>query len=243
MLTTAEGSVLKSQFGRTTVSNEIAKYIDHTLLAPHVTSKDVARICQEAKEHGFYAVCVNPYFVKLCKKELAQSKVHIATVVGFPLGCNLTEIKVLETQKAIADGADEIDMVINIAQLREGNIDYVTDEIKAIVKAAGDHPVKVIVECDVLTDEEKVAACRACMKAGAFMIKTSTGFVKDGKGATVSDVKLFRDTIGSHRLAIKASAGIRNYAGAKALIDAGAARLGTSAGVAIVQGKATAGAY
>ncbi len=225
------------------MSNEIAKYIDHTLLAPNATSKDVSKLCKDAAEHGFYAVCVNPHFVKLCKKELGNAKVHVATVVGFPLGSNTTEVKAFETQRAIADGADEIDMVINIGALKEGNISYVKDEIKAIVKAAGDHPVKVIIECDYLNEEEKVACCHACIEAGAFMIKTSTGFAKDGKGATVDDVKLMRRTIGTNKLAIKASAGIRDYAGAKALIDAGATRLGTSAGVAILKGIATAGAY
>lgn len=226
-----------------TVSNEIARYIDHTLLAPQAASKDIKKLCAEAAENEFYAVCVNPHFVKLAKKELGNSKVHIATVIGFPLGVNLTELKVIETQKAIADGADEIDMVINIGALKDGDISYVENEIKAIVKAAGDVPVKVIVECDLLTDDEKVAVCNACLKANAFMIKTSTGFVKDGKGATVDDVKLFRQLIGKNNMGIKASAGIRDYAGAKALIDAGANRLGTSAGVAILKGTAAAGAY
>ncbi|MBX9671282.1 MAG: deoxyribose-phosphate aldolase [Candidatus Obscuribacterales bacterium] len=220
---------------------EIAQFIDHTLLAPHATSKDVKKLCKEAADNNFYAVCVNPYFVKLAAKELSGSKCQVATVIGFPLGANVTSLKVLETEKAIADGADEIDMVINIGALKDGDIDYVTDEIRAIVKAGGDHPVKVIVECDLLTEDEKVAACNACLKVGAFMIKTSTGFVKDGKGATVEDVKLFRSMIGKNSMGIKASAGIRDHQTAKALIEAGANRLGTSSGVSIVQGT-TAGA-
>lgn len=223
------------------MSTDLARYVDHTLLAPQATEKDVEKLCKEAAEHNFYAVCVNPHFIKLSVKALRGSKVQVATVVGFPLGANTTEIKVKETERAIADGADEIDMVINIGALRNGEVDYVTEEIAAIVKAAGDHPVKVIIECDLLTDEEKVHAVEACLKANAFMIKTSTGFVKDGKGATVADVKLFRKHIGSAKLGIKASAGIRDRAAAEALIEAGADRLGTSSGVLIVQGK-TAGA-
>lgn len=226
------------------MSTEIAKYIDHTLLAPHAASKDVVKLCQEAAENNFYAVCVNPHYIKLAVKQLSGTKVQVATVIGFPLGQNTTEIKVLETKRAIADGATEIDMVINVGALKDGDLNYVTDEIKEIVNAAGDIPVKVIVECDLLTDDEKVAACEACLKAGAFMIKTSTGFVKDGKGATVADVQLFRKIIGSSSLGIKASAGIRDVATAKAMIDAGANRLGTSSGVAIVQGmKAGASSY
>ncbi len=220
---------------------EIAQFIDHTLLAPQATSKDVIKLCKEAAENNFYAVCVNPYFVKLAVKELSESKCQVATVIGFPLGANATALKVIETEKAIADGADEIDMVINIGALKDGDIDYVTEEIRDIVKAAGDHPVKVIIECDLLTEDEKVAACHACLKVGAYMIKTSTGFVKDGKGATVEDVKLFRTIIGKNRMGIKASAGIRDHKTAKALVDAGANRLGTSSGVSIVQGT-TAGA-
>jgi len=223
------------------VTNDLARYIDHTLLAPQATEKDVIKLCKEAAENNFFAVCVNPYYVTLAVKELKSTKVHVATVVGFPLGANLTEMKVNETKQAVADGADEIDMVINIGALKKGDVDYVTDEIKAIVKAASEVPVKVIIECDLLTDDEKVAATEACIKAKAFMVKTSTGFVKDGKGATVDDVKLMRKTIGSKELGIKASAGIRDYETAKALVDAGANRLGTSAGVAILKGtKATA---
>jgi len=223
------------------VSTEIARYVDHTLLAPHATKADVDKLCKEAAENNFYAVCVNPCFIKQAVRTLRDSKVQVATVIGFPLGANTTDVKVKETEHAIADGADEIDMVINIGALKSGDFDYVTEEITAIVKAANDHPVKVIIECDLLTDDEKVQAVHACLKANAFMIKTSTGFVKDGKGATVDDVKLFRKIIGKSKLGIKASAGIRDKATAVALIEAGADRLGTSSGVSIVQGS-TAGA-
>ncbi|MGH9547734.1 MAG: deoxyribose-phosphate aldolase, partial [Terriglobales bacterium] len=160
----------------------------------------------------------------------------VATVIGFPLGANLTDIKIAETQKALSEGAEEIDMVINVGALKDGEIDYVTDEIRSIVKAAQGHMVKVIIECDLLTDEEKVAATRACVAAGAGMVKTSTGFVKDGKGATVEDITLIKQTLGDAKLGIKASAGIRDLEKAQALIEAGATRLGTSAGVAIVKG-------
>ncbi len=215
---------------------EIAKYIDHTLLNPAASKSEISKLCAEAAEYGFYAVCVNPYYVRQAVKELASSKVAVATVVGFPLGANLTDVKIAETNKAIFEGAEEIDMVINIGALKSGDIGYVQEEIQAIVKAAKDHPVKVIIECDLLSDDEKVACTEACVKAGAFMVKTSTGFVKDGKGATVQDVELMRKVIGDAKMGIKASAGIRDYLGAKALIDAGATRLGTSGGVAIVKG-------
>ncbi|MBX9686495.1 MAG: deoxyribose-phosphate aldolase [Candidatus Obscuribacterales bacterium] len=225
------------------MSSEIAKYIDHTLLSPSATSQEIEKLCAEAKEHGFYAVCVNPYYVRHAVKLLSSSKVAVATVIGFPLGQNLTDIKIAETQRAISEGAEEIDMVINIAALKDKQIDYVRDEIKAIVKTAKDNIVKVIIECDLLSDDEKVAATRATVEAGAAFVKTSTGFVKDGKGATVQDITLMRETIGSAKVAIKASAGIRDYAKAKALIDAGATRLGTSAGVAIVQGSVAKAGY
>lgn len=225
------------------MSQEFARYIDHTLLSPQAKASDIVQLCKEAHENEFYAVCVNPCQVKLAVSELKSSKTQVATVIGFPLGANLTELKIVETKQAIADGADEIDMVINIGALKEGRIDYVTEEIKQIVRAADDHPVKVIIECDLLTDEEKAAATRACVEAGAFMVKTSTGFVKDGKGATVADVRLMKQTIGSSSLGIKASAGIRDAAKAKELIEAGATRLGTSAGVAIVSGKQTMASY
>jgi len=226
------------------VSHEIAKYIDHTLLSPVATRADISKLCEEAREHEFFAVCINPYHVRQAVKELSSSKVAVATVIGFPLGANLADIKIAETQRAIAEGAEEIDLVINIGALRDKEIDYVIEEIRGVVKASKDHLVKVIIECDVLTDEEKVAAAQACVKAGAGMVKTSTGFVKDGKGATVEDITLIKQALAGTGLGIKASAGIRDYDKAKALIDAGANRLGTSAGIAIVGGaKPATAAY
>jgi deoxyribose-phosphate aldolase len=219
------------------MSLDIAKYIDHTLLSPSATKADITKLCNEAKDNNFFAVCVNPYHVRQAVKELSSTNVAVATVIGFPLGANLTDVKVAETQKAIAEGAEEIDMVINVGALKDGEIAYVTDEIAAIVKAAKGQMVKVIIECDLLTDDEKTAAAKACVKAGAGMVKTSTGFVKDGKGATVHDVTLIKEAIAGSSLGIKASAGIRDFAGAKALIDAGATRLGTSAGVALTKGS------
>lgn len=227
------------------MNHDIARYIDHTLLNPAARKADITKLCEEAKEHKFFAVCVNPVHVRQAVKELASSDVSVATVVGFPLGANLTDIKIAETQRAISEGAEEIDMVINIAALKDGEIDFVTEEIRSIVKVAKGHLVKVIIECDLLTDEEKIAATKACVRAGAQMVKTSTGFVKDGKGATVEDLRLIKQALEGAPLGIKASAGIRNIDTARALIEAGATRLGTSAGVTIVgdaQPKADASA-
>lgn len=223
---------------------DIAKYIDHTNLNPNATKSDIAKLCAEAMEYKFFAVCVNPYWVRFAVKELSSSDVAVATVIGFPLGANLTDIKIAEAQKAVSEGAEEIDMVINIGALKDKEYDFVADEIQAIVRASRTAPVKVIIETDLLTDEDKIAATKACVKAGAAMVKTSTGFVKDGKGATVEDVKLIKETLGDAKLGIKASGGVRDFEKAKSLIDVGATRLGTSSGVAIVKGvQAVAGAY
>lgn len=217
-------------------NQDLARYIDHTLLTPQATREQISKLCQEAAEHKFYAVCVNPCHVRQAVKELSATKVCVATVIGFPLGANLPDIKIAETQRAVSEGAEEIDMVINVGALKANEVDYVTDEIKSVVKAAKTAPVKVIIECDLLSDDEKVKAVECCVKAGAATVKTSTGFVKDGKGATVDDIELIKRAIGGSGLGIKASAGIRDYDKAKALIDAGATRLGTSAGVDIVKG-------
>ncbi|MBS1999616.1 MAG: deoxyribose-phosphate aldolase, partial [Cyanobacteria bacterium SZAS LIN-2] len=200
------------------------------------TRAQITKLCQEAAENNFFAVCVNPCHVRQAVKELSSTKVAVATVIGFPLGANLTDIKIAETQRAISEGAEEIDMVINVGMLKSGDTEYIENEIKAIVRAAKEVPVKVIIECDLLSDDEKVAASEACVKAGAAMVKTSTGFVKDGAGATVQDIELIKKAIAGSKLGIKASAGIRDYDKAKALIDAGATRLGTSAGIDIVKG-------
>jgi deoxyribose-phosphate aldolase len=228
------------------MSLDLALYIDHTLLKPTATSAEVTKLCTEAKDNGFFAVCVNPVHVRQAVRELSSSATLVATTIGFPLGANLTDIKIAEAQKALSEGAEELDMVINIGALKENNLDYVRSEIESIVRAAGKHVVKVIIECDVLTKEEKVIATEQCVLAGAAFVKTSTGFIKDGVGATVEDVMLFKEVIGVRPVKIKASGGIRDYATAKALIDAGASRLGTSAGIQIVLGskqEATAAAY
>ncbi len=213
---------------------EIEKFIDHTLLSPQAKSTDIAKLCQEAIEHDLFAVCVNPYYVSDAVKALRSSKVSVATVIGFPLGANLTPVKVLEAKQAIEQGAGELDMVINIGALKEGLFDYVVYDIESVVKAANGALVKVIIECDLLTDADKIMACQACIKGNANMVKTSTGFVKDGKGATVSDIKLIKNELKGSRLGIKASAGIRNYAQAISLIEAGANRIGTSSSIAIL---------
>jgi deoxyribose-phosphate aldolase len=228
------------------MSLDLARYIDHTLLNPTATSAEVAKLCTEAKDNGFFAVCVNPVHVRQAVRELSSSPTVVAAVVGFPLGANLTDIKIAEAQKALSEGAEELDMVINIGALKENNLDYVRSEIESIVRVAGKHIVKVIIECDLLTKEEKVHATEQVVLARAAFVKTSTGFVKDSIGATVEDVMLFQEVIGGRPVKIKASGGIRDFAKAKALIDAGASRLGTSAGVQIVLGskpEAAAAAY
>lgn len=219
----------------------LAQYIDHTLLSPGATPDQITKICKEAKEYNFYAVCVNPIHVKQAVSELAGSNVKVAAVVGFPLGEHSVDVKVLETKECITNGATEIDMVINIGALKTGNISLVKNEIAEIVKAAGSNPVKVIIETGMLTDEEKVTACILSVEAKATFVKTSTGMLKSGKGATVEDVKLMYDVVHQHGLKVKASGGIRDRNTAVAMIEAGAERIGASAGVAMVTGKKAAG--
>jgi deoxyribose-phosphate aldolase len=226
------------------MSQDLARYIDHTLLNPAATAEEISRLCVEANQHNFFAVCVNPSYVRQAVRELSSSNVAVASTVGFPLGANLTDTKIAEAQRAIFEGAEELDMVINIGALKDKNLEYVLAEIQSVVKVAKGQAVKVIIECDLLTREEKIEATKLCIEAGAAMVKTSTGFVKEGKGAVVEDIVLFKETIGEGPLKIKASGGIRSYEQAKALIDAGAVRLGTSCGVAIVEGsKVSAGTY
>lgn len=209
--------------------------IDHTLLKPDATKEMIEVLCNEAKENEFAAVCVNPYYVKMAKGLLEGSKVKVATVIGFPLGANTKEVKTFETINAIENGSDEIDMVINVAALKNKEHDVVREDIKAVVNGAGDKAiVKVIIETCLLTDEEKVIACKLSRKAGADFVKTSTGFSTGG--ATVEDVKLMKETIGDD-LQIKASGGIRDYETAKAMVEAGASRIGASASVKIVKGE------
>ncbi|MCF6459988.1 deoxyribose-phosphate aldolase [Clostridium sp. Cult3] len=213
----------------------IASMIDHTLLKPDATGEAIDGLCKEAKEYEFAAVCVNPYYVRRAKNLLEGTKVRVATVIGFPLGANAKEVKAFETENAIKNGADEVDMVINIGALKNGEHDLVRDDIKAVVEAAKNRAVvKVIIETCLLTDEEKVVACKLAKEAGANFVKTSTGFSTGG--ATVEDIKLMKETIGDS-LKIKASGGIRDYKTAKAMVDAGASRIGASASIKIVKGE------
>jgi deoxyribose-phosphate aldolase len=204
---------------------QLAARIDHTVLHPDARRADVERACEVAIEHGCAGVCINPINVALVKRLLAGSPVRVVSVVGFPFGASHTAVKVLETELAIRDGADEIDMVIAIGRLRDGDLEYVEQDIAGVVRAAAGRPVKVIIECDALSDPEKQTAAGIAARAGASFVKTSTGFF--GSGATVHDVTLLQQAVGD-RLSIKATGGIRFFEDAVALIDAGASRLGAS---------------
>ena len=212
----------------------IASLIDHTLLRPEATAADIRKVCGEAREYGFASVCVNPYWVPLVASELAGSTVKVCTVVGFPLGANMTAIKVAETVAAIRAGAQEIDMVLNIGELRGGTLDAVRDDIRAVVSAAsaGNAIVKVILETALLDDEQKTIACELAKEAGAAFVKTSTGFSTGG--ATTHDVALMRRVVGDS-MGVKASGGIRTLDDLKAMVAAGASRIGASASVKIVE--------
>lgn len=209
----------------------LAPYIDHTILTPEATVEQVAKRCAEARHYGFAAVCVNPWFVPLVAETLAGSDVMTCTVIGFPLGATTTATKAAETAEAVAAGAREVDMVLAIGALRGGCLDYVRHDVMAVVEAAAAAHVKVILETCLLTDEEKVTACRLCVEAGAHFVKTSTGFSTGG--ATVADITLMRKTVGP-AMGIKASGGVRTREAAQAMIAAGATRIGTSAGVTLV---------
>lgn len=214
----------------------LASMIDHTLLKPDAKESDFDKLCDEARKYKFASVCVNPSWVKFCKDRLRNSGVMVCTVVGFPLGATSTSAKVCETIQAVTDGADEIDMVINIGALKSGNTKIVEDDIHEVVKAANGRTVKVILETSLLTDEEKVTACRLSKNAKAHFVKTSTGF--GGGGATANDIALMRKTVGPD-MGVKASGGIRDLQTAQTMIAAGATRVGASASVAIVSGMAT----
>lgn len=211
----------------------IAEYIEHTLLRPDTTDEELKKLFNEAKQHKFKGVCINPINVKMAKEYLKNSGINIITVVGFPLGASLTEVTVFETKKAIEDGADEIDMVISIQAIKNKNWDYVKKDISEVKKACGSHILKVIIETDLLNEEEIVKACEIAIEAKADFVKTSTGFVKDGVGARVEDVALMKSIVESTDVQIKASGGIKDREKALKLIDAGATRLGTSSGVQI----------
>jgi deoxyribose-phosphate aldolase len=224
---------ISARTGVTVVPKDITKFIDHTLLKPEATPAEIEKLCQEAKEYHFAAVCVNPPYVKQCAALLRGTDVTVCAVIGFPLGAHTTETKVFETQQALADGAREIDMVINIGALKAKQYDFVRDDIRAVCDTAhaGGAILKVIIEAALLSDDEKVRACERARDAGADFVKTSTGFGPGG--ATVHDVALMARTVGSE-LGVKAAGGIRNYEQAQAMIAAGATRIGASAGVKIV---------
>lgn len=212
---------------------KLSKYIDHTNLKPMTTRADIEKLCTDAREWDFASVCVNPCDISLAKQLLEGSDVLTCTVIGFPLGRHTTEIKVAETELAYAHGCDEFDMVINVGKLKDGCYDYVRDEIAAVVAAAKGKTVKVIIETGLLTDEEKAIATRLSCEAGANFVKTCSG-VSAGV-ATVADLKIMKENL-SGNVTLKASSGIRTYEDAIALIEAGAERLGTSAGIAIING-------
>lgn len=218
----------------------INRYIDHTLLKPESTQTQIDKLIAEAVEHQFASVCVNPTWVSYAAKALKGTEVNVCTVIGFPLGANTSSVKAFETKDAVANGADEIDMVINIGQLKSGQYDAVEADIRAVVEASGDKLVKVIIETCLLTDGEKVKACQLAVAAGADYVKTSTGF--STAGANIADVTLMRKTVGPN-IGVKAAGGTRSYADAEAFIKAGATRIGTSAGVVIVNGETANSSY
>lgn len=210
----------------------LAKMIDHTKLKADTTKEDIITLTGEAKTHGFWSVCINPTWIPLAKVELAGSDVKICTVIGFPLGANSSKVKAFETEQAITDGADEVDMVINVGALKGAQYDVVLEDIKAVVQAAnGRALVKVIIETALLTKEEIVKVCELAVEAGADFVKTSTGF--STAGATVENVKLMKDTVGEKAL-VKASGGVRTTADAEAMVAAGASRIGASDGIKII---------
>jgi deoxyribose-phosphate aldolase len=212
--------------------NNLASYIDHTLLKPDASLKDIEQLCAEARGHNFHAVCVNGSWVAQARHFLDGCDVKVATVVGFPLGAADADTKRFETEAAIDNDAQEIDVVINIGRHKDGDDEYVLRELRDVVEAAAERPVKVIIETCLLTGAEKIRACRIVLEAGAQFVKTSTGF--SSGGATIADVKLLREIVGE-KFGVKAAGGIRDAQTALAMIEAGATRLGTSSGVAIVR--------
>ena len=219
---------------------KLNKYIDHTLLKPDASQEQIETLIEEAKKYDFASVCVNPTWVNFAAQALKATDVKVCTVIGFPLGANTPELKAFETSDAIQNGANEIDMVINIGALKSRNFDLVERDIRAVVESAKGTLVKVIIETCLLTDDEKVKACQIAQKAGADFVKTSTGFSTGG--ATVADVALMRKTVGPD-MGVKASGGARSYEDALAFIKAGATRIGASSGVAIMEGDVANGDY
>ena len=210
--------------------NELASYIDHTLLKPEATESQIRALCAEARQWRFASVCVNPRWAATAAEELRGSRVKVCTVIGFPLGASVSAVKEFEARRAVADGADELDMVVSIGDLKAGRDEYVRSDIAAVVRGAQGRTVKVIIEACLLTDEEKARACRLAAAAGADFVKTSTGFSKGG--ATVHDVALMRAVVGPD-VGVKAAGGIHTRAEAEEMIAAGATRIGASAGAAI----------
>ena len=215
---------------------ELNKYIEHTLLKQDATQQEIKQLLDEASKYKFFGVCVNPCYVSFSRKYLNDTKINnikIVTVIGFPLGQTTTECKVLETIDAVKNGADEIDMVINVGKLKDKEYDYITEEISKIKSACQGRNLKVIIETDLLNKDEIVKACELSVKGGANLVKTSTGFVKNGVGAKSEDVKIMYETVKNAGLQVKASGGIRDKETAIKMIEAGATRLGTSSGVKI----------
>lgn len=210
------------------------KHIEHTLLKQDAKLEDFIKLFNEAKAHKFLGVCINPAYVKLAKENLKDNDVKVVTVIGFPLGANRSDVKAFEASKAVEDGADEIDMVINVTAIKNKDYDFVVNDIKAVKAACKDKPLKVILETDLLEKDEIKKACELCVEAKADLVKTSTGFVKGGVGAKAEDVKLMYETVSPYGLKVKASGGIRDKETAIKMIEAGADRLGTSSGVKIV---------
>jgi deoxyribose-phosphate aldolase len=220
---------------------EVARYIDHTLLKPEATREQVDKLCAEAAEYGFYSVCVNTTWTAYCARKLRGKGVKVCTVVGFPLGAMDSRAKGFETRSAIENGADEIDMVMNVGALKSGDLKTVEEDIRWVLRACRQNTIlKVIIENALLTDEEKVLACQIAKRAGAHYVKTSTGFASSG--ATVQDIALMRRTVGLE-MGVKAAGGVRSYEDAVAMIQAGASRIGASSSVAIVTGAKSKSTY
>ena len=211
----------------------LAKMIDHTELKANSGKEKIKKLCDEAKKYGFISVCVNPFYVKYASEQLQNSDVIVCSVVGFPLGMNTTEIKSLEAKKAVAEGASEIDMVINVGAMTDGDYDFIKNDIQKVVEASKPAKVKVILETCYLTDAEIVKACQLAVEAGAHFVKTSTGF--GSGGATEHHIKLMRETVGEN-IGVKASGGVRTQADALKMVSAGASRIGASSSIKIVEG-------
>ncbi len=221
-------------------AKDLARFIDHTLLKPDATTQQIRNLCEEAREHQFFSVCVNSSFVDLCSQILKGNSVKVCSVVGFPLGAMCTAAKAFETDFVVKRGADEVDMVISISALKDKNYSHVTADIRSVVTAAQGKTVKVILETCLLTEEEKVAACKCSKEAGAHFVKTSTGFSTGG--ATIADVQLMKATV-ENSMQIKASGGIKNTQQALEYLAAGVTRLGTSSGISLIQGLEISGGY